>query len=97
MDNYEPYEKLAHAIVLQASEDYRSYIKSYKELEKEGGVRKVVSGEKGKRTNTYYITLESIKANMRPLENFFRSEWGYQLSGIDGDTLIKKLWEAENE
>ena len=98
MENYQPYIDLGHAVVRQAVEDYKIKLEQLKEVISRGGIIKVVNQvktKKGIRTNTYYITTETIKKDMIPLENFFRGEWCYLLSGLDGDALISKLKQDE--
>ena len=98
MENYQPYIDLGHAVVRQAVEDYKAKLEKLKEVISRGGIIKVVNQvktKKGIRTNTYYITTETIKKDMIPLENFFRGEWCYQLSGLDGDALTSKLKRGE--
>ena len=98
MEEYQPYLDLGHAVVTQAVEDYKSKLGKLKEVINRGGVIKVVTKtktKKGYRTNTYYITTESVEKELIPLENFFRGDWCYQLSGLDGDALIMKLRRGE--
>lgn len=89
---YKPWVDLGHAVIFQACTDYKYLLTQYRMVEQNGGVYKVVK-KNGSRTNTWYITYDSIKAQMKPLENFFRSDWCFLLSGIEGDVLIRKLWE----
>ena len=96
MDEYKPYIKLGHAVVQQAVADYRVKLEKLKEVIDRGGVIKVVNKtptRAGTRTNTYYITDETVMKDLYPLERFFRSDWCYLLSGLDGDALIKRLKE----
>lgn len=89
---YKPWIDLGHAVVFQACMDYKGKIEHYRMVERNGGVYKMVTRH-GSRTNTWYITLNSVKKEMRPLENFFNSDWCYLLSGVEGDALLRKLWE----
>lgn len=89
---YKPWIDLAHAVIFQACMDYKYLLTQYRMVERNGGVYKVVK-KNGSRANSWYITCDSVKAQMKPLENFFNSDWCYLLSGIEGSVLIRKLWE----
>ena len=81
------YMNLANMIVLVACEDYKNAIlKGYREYDKfkNAGYSKEVLDA---------IWEQHRQGQLKPLENFFRSDWCYLLSDINGELMIKKIRE----
>jgi hypothetical protein len=77
------YENLANAIIETAVDDYRKALRRIK-IHYSSALN-LVSSFRMARLNDVIICLD--------VEDFFRSEWYYTLTDIDGDYLIKKLRE----
>lgn len=97
---YEGYVKLAHAIIAQAAQDYKTALKELKEK------REKYESLKGQIGNYYdrEALKESIRVakmnvtrtegGIRYLEKFFASDWCQTLSmGADMSYILKKLKE----
>lgn len=75
------YENLANAIIETAVDDYRKAIRIIKM--RYAAAWNLVSPYRLSRINEVIICLD--------VEDFFRSEWYYTLTDVDGDYLIEKL------
>ena len=75
------YENLANAIIETAVDDYRKALRKIKM--RYAAAWNLVSPYRLSRLNEVIICLD--------IEDFFRSEWYYTLTDIDGDFLIEKL------
>lgn len=75
------YENLANAIIETAVDDYRKAIRRIKMHYSTAW--NLVSPYRLSRLNDVIICLD--------VEDFFRSEWYYTLTDVDGDFLIEKL------
>lgn len=75
------YENLANAIIETAVDDYRKAIRRIKMHY--SAAWNLVSPYRLSRLNDVIICLD--------VEDFFRSEWYYTLTDVDGDYLIEKL------
>jgi hypothetical protein len=75
------YENLANAIIETAVDDYRNAIRIIKM--RYSAAWNLVSPYRLSRINEVIICLD--------VEDFFRSEWYYTLTDVDGDYLIEKL------
>ena len=75
------YENLANAIIETAVDDYRKAIRKIKM--RYAAAWNLVSPYRLSRLNEVIICLD--------IEDFFRSEWYYTLTDVDGDYLIEKL------
>lgn len=75
------YENLANAIIETAVDDYRKALLKIKM--RYAAAWNLVSPYRLSRLNEVIICLD--------IEDFFRSEWYYTLTDIDGDYLIEKL------
>ena len=85
------YQMLANAIILQAVQDYR---KAKRVLNTYRGDSQF--GTPLGRTGQTIPTVRAEKM-MRETERFFRSKWFQILSGVDPETLIKRLKEEDAE
>lgn len=81
--NYDAYNRLAKEIVVRACEDYIMYSRLCYRFERYNLKRKP----------TQRMQLKQYRAirELKELETFFYSDWCYELSGLDGETIIKHL------
>lgn len=80
---------LRDAIVLQASREYRQYLKAVQRAEK--AINEAISEKNYEKFRKNYILWWYYDAT--PTLNFFKSAWFTQLTDIAPDYIIKKLRE----
>jgi len=90
----DPYEELAHAIVVQAVKDYQEanlFLKRHPhtpDLDTE-------EAKKDKRKNALLNKIIKYEGEMNEIERFFHSEWFELLSNLNGEVLLNKVCEME--
>lgn len=88
----EPYQRLAHAVIIQAVKDYRKarrFVKHHPAA-LDIDLQQYVPQQHGRRD-------QAIKNEQQrdALAHFFRSGWFAMLTNLDGELLLKKLGEME--
>ena len=78
------YEDLAHAIIIQAADDYKRY----------RFVLDTIDLRKYKNDEGRYLAIERARREIKKVEVFFGTEWFNELSNLDGDFAFHALEET---
>lgn len=88
----DPFDDLAIAVVRLAAEDYRSYHKRKKRLEKRM--------QRAQTVKQYEEARESLLRcdwEIKKLEQFFKSDWCFALSGGTNIAILERLQKEQEE
>lgn len=88
----DPIDDLAIAVVRLAAEDYRSFQKRKRTLEKR------IKKTEGIKKHDATVALSNVEYQIGLLEKFFKSDWCFALSGGTNIAILERLRrEQENE
>ena len=85
----EPYESLVNAIIIQAVKDYRKAIRFLKHHPHTPDL------DNDPQQNALRDKVIKNENERGAVERFFRSGWFEMLSSLDGEVLLKKVYEME--